>query len=134
MLYSVSGLGGAAMRRVLVVDDSSTTRALIVSTIEEMEGFETVEAHNGFEALKQLPQQPLDLIVTDINMPDINGLEIVHFVKHHPQYQSIPLIIVSTEGSEDDVRKGLDLGASAYVKKPFEPEFLKSTIRQIIKG
>lgn len=122
------------MRRVLVVDDSSTTRALMVSTIEEMEGFETVEAHNGFEALKQLPQQPFDLIVTDINMPDINGLEIVHFVKHHPQYQSIPLIIVSTEGSEDDVRKGLDLGAAAYVKKPFEPEFLKSTIRQIIKG
>jgi two-component system chemotaxis response regulator CheY len=122
------------MRRVLVVDDSSTTRALMVSTIEEMEGFETVEAKNGFEALRQLPQQPFDLIVTDINMPDINGLEIVHFVKNHSQYQSIPLIIVSTEGSEDDVRKGLDLGAAAYVKKPFEPEFLKSTIRQIIKG
>jgi CheY-like chemotaxis protein len=77
------------MKRVLVVDDSSTTRALIVSTIEEMEGFETVEAPNGFEALKRIPQQPLDLIVTDINMPDINGLEIVHFVKHHPDYRPI---------------------------------------------
>jgi two-component system chemotaxis response regulator CheY len=122
------------MKRVLVVDDSSTTRALIVSTIEEMEGFETVEAPNGFEALKRIPQQPLDLIVTDINMPDINGLEIVHFVKHHPDYRSIPMIIVSTEGSDEDVKRGLDLGASAYVKKPFEPEQLKSTIRRLINA
>lgn len=120
------------MKRVLVVDDSSTTRALLVSTIEEMEGFETIEAPNGFEALKRIPQQPLDLIVTDINMPDINGLEIVHFVKHHPDYQSIPMIIVSTEGSDEDVRRGLDLGAAAYVKKPFEPEALKSTIRRLV--
>lgn len=122
------------MKRVLVVDDSSTTRALIVSTIEEMDGFETVEAPNGFEALKRIPQQPLDLIVTDINMPDINGLEIVHFVKHHPDYRSIPMIIVSTEGSDEDVKRGLDLGASAYIKKPFEPEQLKSTIRRLINA
>jgi two-component system chemotaxis response regulator CheY len=119
------------MKRVLVVDDSSTTRALIVSTIEEMDGFETIEAPNGFEALKRIPEQPFDLIVTDINMPDINGLEIVHFVKHHPDYRSIPMIIVSTEGSDEDVKRGLDLGASAYVKKPFEPEQLKSTIRRL---
>lgn len=119
------------MKRVLVVDDSSTTRALIVATIEEMDGFETIEAPSGFEALKRIPQQPLDLIVTDINMPDINGLEIVHFVKHHPDYRSIPMIIVSTEGSDEDVKRGLDLGASAYVKKPFEPEQLKSTIRRL---
>ncbi len=120
------------MKRVLVVDDSSTTRALIVSAIEEMDGFETIEAPNGFEALKRIPQQPLDLIVTDINMPDINGLEIVHFVKHHPDLRSIPMIIVSTEGSDEDVKRGLDLGASAYVKKPFEPEQLKATIRRLI--
>ena len=120
------------MKRVLVVDDSSTTRALIVSAIEEMEGFETIEAPNGFEALKRIPQQPLDLILTDINMPDINGLEIVHFVKHHPDYQSIPMIIVSTEGSDEDVKRGLDLGAAAYVKKPFEPDDLKSTIRRLV--
>lgn len=122
------------MKRVLIVDDSATTRALIVSTVEQMDGYETIEAPSGFEALKRLPQQPLDLIVTDINMPDINGLEIVHFVKHHPQYQSIPMIIVSTESSEEDVRKALSLGAAAYVKKPFEPEFLRSTIRQVVKA
>lgn len=119
---------------MLVVDDSATTRALIISTIEEMDGFETIEAPNGFEALKRIPEQPLDLIVTDINMPDINGLEIVHFVKHHPDYQSIPVIIVSTEGSDEDVKRGLNLGAAAYVKKPFEPEDLKSTIRRLVSA
>jgi two-component system chemotaxis response regulator CheY len=122
------------MKRVLVVDDSSTTRALIVSTIEEMEGFETIEAPNGFEALKHIPQQNLDLIVTDINMPDINGLEIVHFVKHHPEYKAIPMIIVSTEGSDEDVKRGLDLGAAAYVKKPFDPEHLRATIRRLVNA
>ena len=122
------------MKRVLVVDDSATTRALIVATIEEMEGFEAIEAPNGFEALKRIPQQALDLIVTDINMPDINGLEIVHFVKHHADYRSIPMIIVSTEGSDEDVKRGLDLGAAAYVKKPFDPEQLRSAIRRLVKA
>lgn len=120
------------MKRVLVVDDSPTMRALLVSAIEEMDGYETIEAPNGFEALKRIPQQPLDLIVTDINMPDINGLEIVHFVKHHPEYKSIPMVIVSTEGSDEDVRRGLNLGAAAYVKKPFEAEHLRSTIQRVI--
>jgi two-component system chemotaxis response regulator CheY len=105
---------------------------LIVSAIEEMDGFDAIEVPNGFEALKRIPKQPLDLIVTDINMPDINGLEIVHFVKHHPDYRRIPLIIVSTEGSDEDVRRGLDLGASAYVKKPFDPEQLQATIRRLV--
>jgi two-component system chemotaxis response regulator CheY len=114
------------------VDDSPTTRALIVAAIEEMDGFETIEAPNGFEALKRIPQQSLDLIVTDINMPDINGLEIVHFVKHHPEFRTIPMLIVSTEGSDEDVRRGLNLGASAYVKKPFAPEHLRSTIQRLI--
>jgi two-component system chemotaxis response regulator CheY len=122
----------SAIKRVLVVDDSPTTRALIVAAIDEMDGFETIEAPSGFEALKRIPQQSLDLIVTDINMPDINGLEIVHFVKHHPEYRTIPMVIVSTEGSDEDVRRGLNLGAAAYVKKPFEAEHLRSTIRRLI--
>lgn len=122
------------MRRVLVVDDSSTTRALIVSTIEEMEGFETVEAHNGFEALKQLPQQPLDLIVTDINMPDINGLELISFIRNNENYRNTPLIIISTESSERDREKGMSLGANAYLVKPFAPDQLQQLLRDYLEG
>ena len=75
-----------------------------------------------------------DLVVTDINMPDINGLELVSFMKSSAKYRSIPLIIVSTERSERDRDKGLGLGANAYVVKPFEPEALREVARNLLAG
>jgi len=120
-------------KRVLVVEDSTTMRSLITTMVEEIPGFTVIAVGNGFEALKTLPQQPIDLIITDINMPDINGLEIVHFVKNHPNYRTIPLVIVSTEQSEEDIRKGLSLGASAYVTKPFNPDDLRKTVQDALK-
>ncbi|HXV35951.1 MAG TPA: response regulator [Myxococcota bacterium] len=114
------------MQRVLIVEDSPTMRALLNSALEGLEpGVKITEASSGFEALRCLPREAFDLIVTDINMPDINGLELVSFVKHNDAYRSIPLIIVSTEGSERDREKGLELGADAYLVKPFEPEQLR---------
>ena len=68
-------------KKILVVEDSSSMRSLIASTVEEIEGFEAVEAGNGFEALKILPSHRFDLIITDINMPNINGLEVINFVR-----------------------------------------------------
>jgi two-component system chemotaxis response regulator CheY len=120
-------------KKVLVVEDSTTMRSLIASTVEELPGFTVIAVGNGFEALKILPSQPFDLIITDINMPDINGLEIVNFVKNHPNYRTIPLIIVSTEQSEEDIKKGLALGASAYVTKPFNPDELRKTVQGLLK-
>ena len=114
------------MQNILVVEDSATMRSLIASTLEELEpAVKITEAGSGFEALRLLPRATFDLIVTDINMPDINGLELVSFVKKNPAYARVPLIIVSTEGSERDRQKGLELGADAYVVKPFEPEALR---------
>jgi two-component system chemotaxis response regulator CheY len=121
-------------KKILVVEDSSTMRSLIASTVEELTGYETVEAGNGFEALKALPAHRFDLIITDINMPDINGLEIIHFVKNNAAYKNIPLIIVTTEQGEEDRKKGLALGAAEYITKPFDPERLKAIVRRITKG
>ena len=113
------------MHRILIVEDSETMRSLLMATLEDLEGpIKTDEAASGFEALRMLPRERYDLIVTDINMPDINGLELVSFVKRNEQYASIPVIIVSTEGSERDRDKGLELGADAYLVKPFDPEEL----------
>lgn len=120
------------VKRVLVVDDSASMRSLLVSTLEEIEGIEAVEACNGFEALKALPMQPFDLIMTDINMPEINGLEIVHFIKSNQTYQRIPLIIVSTERGQTDIQKGLALGAQKYITKPFDPEQVKKTVKELL--
>jgi two-component system chemotaxis response regulator CheY len=108
-------------------------RALLVSALEDLEGSPKIsEVESGFEALRQLPRESYDLILTDINMPDINGLELVSFVKTNEAYRSIPLIIVSTEGSERDRDKGMSLGADAYLVKPFDPEDLRQVARGLL--
>ncbi len=121
------------MKSVLVVEDSVTTRAMIRAVIEDMsEDFNTLEAATGFEALKMLPQESFDLIITDINMPDVNGLELINFVKSNPNYNHIPMVIVTTEKSSEDKERGMALGASAYVTKPFRPEELQEVIDKIL--
>ena len=121
------------MQRILIVEDSPTMRALLVSALEDLEGpLKISEVESGFEALRQLPRESYDLILTDINMPDINGLELVSFVKSNEAYRSIPLIIVSTEGSERDRDKGMSLGAEAYLAKPFDPGDLRQIARDLL--
>ncbi len=121
------------MPSILVVEDSATMRALIASTLEEIEApVKITEAASGFEALRLLPRASYDLIVTDINMPDVNGLELISFVKNDPAYREIPLIIVSTESSERDREKGLGLGADAYVVKPFDTDDFRQLALDLI--
>ena len=122
------------MRNVLVVEDSKAIRSMIRVALEEAGGFLVAEAGNGFEALKALPMQHLDLIITDINMPDINGLELIGYVKSNPAYSTIPLIIVSTEKTEEDKKRGLALGASGYVVKPFKKEDLMAIVMRVLEG
>jgi two-component system chemotaxis response regulator CheY len=123
---------GKVAKRVLLVEDSQTMRGLIVSTLEQIDDVEVVEAPSGFQALKVLPREKFDLILTDINMPDINGLELVNFVKRTPQYKDTPIFIISTEGSERDRDKGLQLGANEYLVKPFEPEKLLELVKKYL--
>ena len=121
------------MQRILIVEDSETMRALLASTLEELEQpVKITEAASGFEALRCLPREDFDLIVTDINMPDINGLELVSFAKSNDSYRDIPLVIISTEGSERDREKGISLGADAYLVKPFDPEELREVARELL--
>lgn len=120
------------MKSILIVEDSATTRALIRAVIDEMGDFNTVEAASGFEALKILPTEEFSLVITDVNMPDINGLELISFIKNTPRYSHIPLIIVSTERSEEDKKRGMALGAKAYVTKPFKAHELQEVIKQSI--
>ena len=120
--------------KVLIVEDSTTTRAMIASAIEVIDDLEIFESKSGFEALKLLPHHAFNLILTDINMPDINGLELVNFVKKNPDYKHIPLIIITTEGSERDKEKGLSLGANEYVVKPINPEDLQRLVKKYLKN
>ena len=122
------------MKNVLIVEDSKAIRTMIRVSLEEAGGVFVVEAGNGFEALKTLPTRRFDLIITDINMPDINGLELIGYVKSNPTYRDIPLIIVSTEKTEEDKKRGIALGAAGYVVKPFRKEDLMAMITKVLEG
>lgn len=113
---------------VLVVDDSAMTRSLIAAYLAGWREIEVLEAGSGFEALRLLPAHAVDLIVTDINMPDINGLELISFVRANANYRRVPVIIISTENSAEDRRRGLELGAADYLVKPFGAEALRGAV------
>jgi len=121
------------VQRILIVEDLATMRSLLTTALEELDvPVKITEAASGFDALRFLPREEFDLVVTDINMPDIHGLELVSFVRSNAKCQEIPLIIVSTEGSDRDRDKGLALGADAYMVKPFEPEMLRQVARDLL--
>lgn len=117
---------------ILVVDDSAAMRTLLVSTLENLGSPEILQAANGFEALRILPRQEINLLLTDINMPDINGLELLSFVRSNPVYKEMPVVIISTEGSSKDIEKGMSLGANEYLVKPFMPEQLLEVVKKFL--
>ena len=122
--------------KIMVVEDSPSMRAYVTTAVEEFPDvgeIEIVEASSGFEALKVLPHHELDAILTDINMPDINGLELVSFIKNHPTYKSIPILVILTESSEEDRKRAEALGAEEYLVKPFVPEVLVDKLKKILK-
>lgn len=128
----------SAPRRILVVEDSASTRALARAILEDpamssvVGAVEVTEAKSGFDAMRLLPRARYDLIVTDINMPDVNGLELIHFLRRSEQYRATPLIIISTQATERDVARGLRLGADAYVAKPFAPGDLRRACERLL--
>jgi two-component system, chemotaxis family, chemotaxis protein CheY len=115
--------------RILVVEDSGAMRAWVRSALELLEigpsPVEVVEASSGFEALRLLPRGPWDMVITDVNMPDINGLELLAFMRSNDRHRETPVLLMSTQTSDRDRERGLKLGAAAYLKKPFTPETLR---------
>ena len=119
-------------KTILIADDSATMRAMLVAIVETLGDFRIVEASSGFEALRLLPREHVDLILTDINMPDINGLELISYLRTNPNYKNIPVFIISTEGSAKDIEKGKQLGADEYMVKPFSLSTLLQLINQYL--
>lgn len=119
---------------VLIVDDSSSMRAIIKKIIK-VSGFsvgEFLAAADGKDALKVLKDEWVDIVLTDINMPNMNGMELIAEMKKDELMHSIPVVMVTTEGSEKKMQEAMDLGASGYVKKPFLPEDIKRTLSSIM--
>lgn len=118
--------------RILVVEDSSAMRAFVRAALEEA-GIvrDVVEAGSGFEALRVLPREPFELAIIDINMPDVNGLELIRFMRSSDAHKTTPLLVISSESSERDRERGLSLGANAYLAKPFTAEALVAAVRSL---
>ena len=119
---------------VLIVDDSTPMREVIKKVVKAS-GFNLggiFEASNGREALDLLEREWLDLVLTDYNMPEMNGLELLDAMKKNENLMSIPVVMITTEGSKQRVEEFLDKGAMAYIKKPFSPEEIKQKLNRIM--
>ncbi len=127
------------MRKVLVVEDSISARAFVRAVLEAPDfaapigGCDVSEASSGFDAMRLLPRGPYDLIITDINMTDINGLELIRFIRKSAHHAATPLLIISSLRAQQDVDRGMSLGANGYLPKPFTPEQLRATCHQLLQ-
>ena len=121
------------LSNVLVVDDSNAVRKFISYLLKsKYPDCQVVEAETGLRALEALPKAKYDLLVIDINMPEMNGLELIRFVRLNPVYKNVPIVIVTTEGGAEDRKKGLSIGANAYLVKPLKPPAFFEAISQIL--
>lgn len=118
--------------RILVVEDSPTMRQLISFALKRMKGVEIVEAADGVEGLKKLNSQSFNLIVTDINMPVMDGLKLISLVRRDAKYRSIPIMIITTEGGAEDRERALALGADAYITKPIQAGNVLETAKNLL--
>jgi two-component system chemotaxis response regulator CheY len=117
----------------LIVEDSPTMRQLLVFAMSRLRGVRVVEADDGLDALKKLQAQQFDIIITDINMPIMDGLKLVKRVRSDERYKDIPIIIITTEGGEVDRQRALALGANAYITKPIRAPQVIDTVRELLK-
>jgi len=117
----------------LVVEDSPTMRQLIVFALSRVKALKVVEADDGVDALKKLSQQHFDVLITDINMPMMDGLKLVSMVRKDEVHRDIPIIIITTEGAQEDRQRALSLGANAYITKPIQAPQVITKVKELLK-
>ena len=119
-------------KHILIVDDSKTVRNL-VAFILKAEGFKVTTAEDGLDGLEKLyAMESVDLIMSDINMPRMDGFTFIAQVREQDIYKDIPIIILSTEGEDRDIQKGIQLGANLYMVKPAQPDKMVRTIKMLL--
>ena len=120
------------MPDVLVVDDSKVMREMIVACLRAQEGLQFTHAASGLEAIEQLSLKRFDLVVLDLNMPDIGGVEVVEFIRGQDTLRELPVLIVTTRGDEGSKARVMQAGASRFMTKPFAPDVIVSEVRGLL--
>jgi len=121
-------------KKILLIDDSVTFRRLVIFHLKGLPQIKVVEAANGLEAVVKLSMEKFDLVITDIVMPEVDGLKLINYVKSNSELQDIPVIILTTKGQQEEQKKGLELGAQAYIPKPINASDLLKTVKEILKA
>lgn len=116
------------MSEILVVDDSKVMREMLIACLRSHERFSFTQASSGLEAIEQLSLKPFDLLLLDLNMPDIGGIEVVEFVRSQDRLCHVPIIIVTTRGDDVSKDRALKAGATRYLTKPFTPELIQAEV------
>lgn len=121
------------MPEVLVVDDSKVMRDMVVACLRPYPGLAFTHASSGLEAIERLSLKPYDLIVLDLNMPDIGGIEVVEFVRGQDTLRHLPIVIVTTRGDEASRARALQAGADRFLTKPFTPDAILAEVRGLLE-
>jgi two-component system, chemotaxis family, chemotaxis protein CheY len=119
--------------KVLIVEDSPTMRQLIAFALKRLRGISIVEASDGVDGLKKLSAEKFDLIFTDINMPIMDGLKLVSLVRNDAGYKLTPIVVITTEGAQEDRERALALGANDYITKPIQANRILDIARDLLK-
>ncbi len=118
-------------KNIMIIDDSFTTRKML-SFLLKGEGFNVILAENGIDALEKLSFSDIDIIITDLNMPQMDGLEFINSLKKNPDYKDIPVIMLTTESNDSDKQKGFEAGASSYLIKPVPQDVLIKEVKKFL--
>ena len=122
------------MTEILVVDDSKVMRDMIVACLRAIAGTSFVHASSGLEAIERLSLAAFNLMVLDLNMPDIGGIEVLEFVRGQDTLRALPVLIVTTRGDDESRDRVLNMGATGFLAKPFTPDSIIAAVRAILTG
>jgi two-component system, chemotaxis family, chemotaxis protein CheY len=118
---------------ILIVEDSPTMRQLISFALKRIRGVRIVEAGDGVDGLKKVSAEKFDMIFTDINMPVMDGLKLISLVREDANHKGIPIVVITTEGAQEDRQRALALGANDYITKPIQPNRILEVAKQLLK-
>jgi two-component system chemotaxis response regulator CheY len=119
-------------KTILTADDSASMRQMVTFTLKGA-GYEVVEAVDGKDGLSMISQSKVDMIITDLNMPNMDGIEMIRNVRAMAQYKFIPIILLTTESQDGKKKEGKAAGATGWITKPFKPEQLLAVIKKVLK-
>ncbi len=121
-------------KKVIFVEDSPTMRRIIMNSLNKIGISQIIEAENGVDALEKIGDQDFDMVITDWNMPEMNGEELVKELRSNSKYKETPILMITTRGMQDDVMSAIKMGVNGYIVKPFTPEVLKKKMGEIFSA